>query len=381
MFNADACYKIIFDALFEERELESIARKVRNYIHASVYFILNSGEVPAYACEDGDDFGRYLRDGYLTPKAYEYLRISPKWKAGEVYRQQDGGMFVVSDMVRDGRQVGSIVLCFSDESQTEDYCQVSQMLRQVVEIYLKDKKLEFCGNISMKRQIYARAVFEGKEEEMELLERELPGDYVMALFSCENAADKRKLVWEIQGICGDCIFSSEEDFLCVVFYRVGEKKEGLIAERIREAGRDVCLSERFRSIGLSRDRHETLVRMRRLGDRNGIDGIMQERDWYMQVVYTYAASMIDEAGLNDYGIQRLLKEDAEKNTELYHTLRMYLLCENSLQETAARLHIHRNTLVYRLKQIRECIGKDINDNKEARELLAFMMMYDVTGKL
>ena len=54
--------------------------------------------------------------------------------------------------------------------------------------------------------------------------------------------------------------------------------------------------------------------------------------------------------------------------------------ENSLNvsETSRQLYIHRNTLVYRLKQIRECIEADINDNETARELLAFMMMYDVS---
>ena len=40
--------------------------------------------------------------------------------------------------------------------------------------------------------------------------------------------------------------------------------------------------------------------------------------------------------------------------------------------------MNRNTLVYRLKQIRECIEADINDNETARELLAFMMMYDIS---
>ena len=44
------------------------------------------------------------------------------------------------------------------------------------------------------------------------------------------------------------------------------------------------------------------------------------------------------------------------------------------------LHIHRNTLVYRLKQIKECMEIDINDNGTARELLSFMMMYDIARR-
>ena len=52
--------------------------------------------------------------------------------------------------------------------------------------------------------------------------------------------------------------------------------------------------------------------------------------------------------------------------------------EKSVGGGGGRGHMGRNTLVYRLKQIRECIEADINDNETARELLAFMMMYDVS---
>ena len=42
------------------------------------------------------------------------------------------------------------------------------------------------------------------------------------------------------------------------------------------------------------------------------------------------------------------------------------------------LHIHRNTLIYRLKKIRELIGDDIEDVKKSEELLALMMMNSFT---
>ena len=54
--------------------------------------------------------------------------------------------------------------------------------------------------------------------------------------------------------------------------------------------------------------------------------------------------------------------------------------ENSLNvsETSRQLYIHRNTLVYRLKQIKDCLELDINNNEISRELLAFMIMYDLS---
>ena len=55
---------------------------------------------------------------------------------------------------------------------------------------------------------------------------------------------------------------------------------------------------------------------------------------------------------------------------------MYLLCGNNITMAAEKLYIHRNTMVYRLKRIRSCIGLDFNDDNISRGLLAYMMIYD-----
>ena len=52
------------------------------------------------------------------------------------------------------------------------------------------------------------------------------------------------------------------------------------------------------------------------------------------------------------GCYGCFQEDRENNTDLYYTLKVYLLNENNVTMAADSLHIYRNTLVYRLKQIR-----------------------------
>ena len=121
--------------------------------------------------------------------------------------------------------------------------------------------------------------------------------------------------------------------------------------------------------------------LKRMSMVNGVENdpvMKREKEWSVQGLYTYTTPLFKEAGLSDYRLLRLLQEDRENNTDLYYTLKIYLLNENNVTMAADSLHIHRNTLVYRLKQIRECIEADINDNETARELLAFMMMYDIS---
>jgi DNA-binding PucR family transcriptional regulator len=57
---------------------------------------------------------------------------------------------------------------------------------------------------------------------------------------------------------------------------------------------------------------------------------------------------------------RLLRYDGEKNTELVPTLDAFLRANNAT-EVAARLNLHRNTLLYRLRRIREITNLDLDD--------------------
>ena len=57
---------------------------------------------------------------------------------------------------------------------------------------------------------------------------------------------------------------------------------------------------------------------------------------------------------------RLARYDQEKKTELIPTLDAYL-CANNATVVAARLNLHRNSLLYRLRRIREITGLDLDD--------------------
>ena len=57
----------------------------------------------------------------------------------------------------------------------------------------------------------------------------------------------------------------------------------------------------------------------------------------------------------------LLERDRTTQTRYIETLESHLDCDCHLKQSSARLHIHANTLRYRLGRIRELLGCDIND--------------------
>lgn len=61
----------------------------------------------------------------------------------------------------------------------------------------------------------------------------------------------------------------------------------------------------------------------------------------------------------------LLDYEREQRGELLHTLEAYFDCAGNLARTSEQIHVHRNTLLYRLSRISQICNVDL-DNKETR---------------
>lgn len=72
-------------------------------------------------------------------------------------------------------------------------------------------------------------------------------------------------------------------------------------------------------------------------------------------------------------VQTLLKYDAQKGTDFAHTLLVYLEKERNIVQTAAELHMHRNSLRYRIQKIFSLTGADL-DNPQTRVRLYLSLL-------
>lgn len=76
-------------------------------------------------------------------------------------------------------------------------------------------------------------------------------------------------------------------------------------------------------------------------------------------------------------IRRLLREEASGSTVYSDTLFTYLKNDCHLQKTADELHIHRNTLSYRLERLRERYDIDLEDPKKKRRYYLSLLMAQI----
>lgn len=91
-------------------------------------------------------------------------------------------------------------------------------------------------------------------------------------------------------------------------------------------------------------------------------------------VYKLLFGVENKAILRSYiddTLGNLIKYDSLNATDYENTLRVYLECNGSVQMTAERLNVHRNTVNYKMKVIREILGIEMNDEDKMNILLAF----------
>ena len=148
---------------------------------------------------------------------------------------------------------------------------------------------------------------------------------------------------------------------------------------IRHYGLDIAVSRCFHQITDFRSCvYETLDYLA-IGPMLSPD----QNEFYYKDMKTYfmISRMCDPSAADtDYAPEWVSLElaDEKQGTEYVRTLRTYIECRNTVA-AAARLHIHRNTMNYRLQKIKEITGCDVESGDNLYKLWLSGLMYDITG--
>ena len=367
MYEIDVCYKIIFEAMLEKPALKSIAEKINEYTGAKIIFVSGSGKILAYSHTFEQDSSESVKWSHVTFSEYEKFR---QREAAGAYQ------IAVKPVKIPGRPDGYVVVLFSEEEFRQFFEELGSVIGKAVKRYFAEAEKELLVVQPMREALLAWSLFHGKTEGIRKTEEIWTGQYIEVLILKKDI--QGKLVSQVKAIWDSYCICEETDRVLILFYGLRVKNTEEIYRKFTEKGIRCSISEPFGKLDRCAVKYKLLNRMAMVSGLENDPVMKREKEWSVQGLYTYTTPLFKEAGLSDYRLLRLLQEDRENNTDLYYTLKVYLMNENNVTMAADSLHIHRNTLVYRLKQIRECIEADINDNETARELLAFMMMYDIS---
>ena len=90
--------------------------------------------------------------------------------------------------------------------------------------------------------------------------------------------------------------------------------------------------------------------------------------------YNISGKLLEEYSGKDVEkeLEQIRCEDEETGRNLYETLYWYLRMKRNVSQTAAKLKIHRNTLLPRLTRLNDMLDLDNRDGVECEKLLVAM---------
>ena len=163
---------------------------------------------------------------------------------------------------------------------------------------------------------------------------------------------------------------AEESHIKEIFFRIVDRaqREYGITLRIGVGNSRAYLDE----VKASRNEAASALRAAEVSGSEGNIFFYRE-----QGLYTLLSHVDDSRILDIYveeKIGKLLRADEINDGNLSETLENYLNCSCNVKKTAEEMFLHRNTLNYRLKKIREILGWDLENLDTCLELkLAFLI--------
>ncbi len=140
-----------------------------------------------------------------------------------------------------------------------------------------------------------------------------------------------------------------------------------VIERIQARFKDFPITgtfglpyESFQFIEQSYDQAKSVLRMKKIlpKETNTIYG------YFNLGIYRFFPSFSEKnevEGYSNYYLNKLVQYDQENQSNLMHTLEVFLDCSGRINQVTQKLHIHPNTLAYRLKRISEVGRINLDD--------------------
>ena len=317
----------------------------------------------------------YLKAGYLESISGSNEAIYVDWGVSRDYPQTCGPVFVNKELE------GFISLLFMDKSIKEEVCRLNTMVCSLFAILLQTSDFQKKTMRNPIRQVFARRFFD-PDSFAEPLDEEtyrpyvvITPEYQIAVIGSFREDDtlREHIRGRIRSLYPNVIYLFNGENLFVLLEGRNASNSQLIRQRLNEILRDymlhIGLSRRFSDVS-DRERHiEQAVAALHAGLSKDPDKTLYTfKEYYPTIVYQQAVSALSEKNLIPDELEILGEYDRKHESDYLRSLHGYLYQRNDLNRASEYIHIHRNTMRYRLEKIRQILGIDPDDPETALRL-------------
>lgn len=169
-----------------------------------------------------------------------------------------------------------------------------------------------------------------------------------------------------------------DDYLIVLQNAPNQKRLFLkkILRRVFEQHNlEICLGSPYREFLQLKEQYRFLRRIMEIARQyHGGQQFYEASNYGIFYIIDHINTTPQLYRLCNWDVSSLKQYDREHDTAYFHTYFTYLLHDRNVVRTAKELHIHRNTLMYRLEKIHGLITTDEEKPEQKLHLLLSMMM-------
>jgi len=392
--SAQRCYQIIFEALASGKGVQAITDAVFAYTKMPIHAVDATFQVIAASYEG--TFGSKHIDDMIRLKIvpsevvildYHRLGYIEKAEAGEKSTVVDWGVVEIpqaSGAIRvNGIVEGMCATTFSEPSMEQVALEVNDMLCQAIAIEMERSRLILAREGDTIHQLKSRQIFSDFFDDVEKQEGAtlpLKPNYQFLVISLDVESQirftqaKKDILRCLPGAYH--VFSGDYLYVMVDSLNVDDVTAlSDLTDVLQTHSCRVGVGSSFSDITRRKAFRQGAQMALEIGQLLHPDKqLYHYSDYFIEITAYYAATGLKEASYHLPELERLRDVDKEKDTDYYHTLKTYLVLDGSTKLTAKHLHIHRNTLIYRLDKIAGIMGIDIRDRNHTRCVLTAMII-------
>lgn len=342
--------------------------------------IITAGTAPADTIING-----YYKDGYMDRISVEPEPFCVDWGISAGALQTTCAVYVNGNM----EAISSVL--FLDPEKKELALTVNAAFRSAAEIYLTLHPDRTMGSPAPYRAFVARLLLEDTKAAIETLYETsffkqislTPGYLVLALQLRSPVAGRlQNLRSGIKNRYPTSLYLTKEDGVYLFFSGMDKKKVAQLRTSIAEEAEGkadyVCgISEIFTDL----THRAAYVEQAKLALSYGIGHCSESHDYDFAKFYAPIVCQVGSANLHKESlvlpeIRVLQTADRENSTNFFESLKCFLYTRGDMSKTAAKLFLHRNSLMYRIKRCQEIMDVDILDQQEFERLYICCRLLD-----
>lgn len=336
------------------------------------------GRVLAYTQGDGphsqDQGWQYIMEIGRVPQTYTSSRIEDvggnvltDWAATPQIYRMDGRICLGARIEADGESVAAFYMQQFDRVFTQGDVQLARVFCAALSVAAASMNADV--GIKSGAAVVA-GILDGAEvvpqAAVKLTQALSAAPYqviaIRSAVSNVSVVRKNTLLGIVGGISADCVtLEYQGDILCVTAAARAEYFVQALLRHISGSHYAIGLSRPFSRWEILAARHRQALFAISHGEHSGVYSF---EDCAFDHILSCVAEADRELELVHPALELLSDYDKKHGTQLYETLECYLSKERNMVETAAALCLHRNSMKYRAKRIKELIGRDLDDPRE-----------------